>query len=110
MPAETKIAFLQYMKTEDERDKEKRRRLRRHILYGMFDTEAAFRYVQGREGQVEGWYACIREILEPKITLLRECDQRRIIASLTMEKARMEAQAEDGGKWKQILEQLLKHR
>ncbi len=110
MPAETKIAFLQYMKTEDERDKEKRRRLRRHILYGMFDTEAAFRYVQGREGQVEGWYACIREILEPKITLLRECDQQRIIASLTMEKARMEAQAEDGGKWKQLLEQLLKHR
>lgn len=107
MPVEDKIAFLQYRKEED---KEKRRRLRRHILYGMFDTETAFRYAQGREGLVEDWYACIQETLEPKITLLRECDQWRIIASLTMEKARMEAQEEDGGKWKQLLGQLLKHR
>ncbi len=107
IPVETKIAFLQYMKEEN---KEKRRRLRRHVLYGMFDAETAFRYAQGREAQVGDWYACMRETLEPCITLLGKNDQLRIIASLTMEKAWMEARAEDGGKWKQLLEQLLKHR
>lgn len=101
MPSETKIAFLKYTKSED---KEELRRLRGQVLYRMFNTETAFRYAGDREGRIGDWYNCVRESLEPEITMLREGDQQRIIVTLAMERARVE-----GGKSKDLYERLVKY-
>ncbi len=87
IPSETKIAFIEYARTTDKR---KARKLRGQAVYGIFNSEEAFRLAQGRESNIESWYHFVKEILDPTISLFSESDQQRIIALITKEKAELD--------------------
>ena len=87
IPAEAKTAFVSYTKAQDVDEIQK---LRGMVTYYIFNSEIAFERAKSRESNIGGWYDCIRELLEPSITLLTVEDQRKIIALLTREKAELD--------------------
>ena len=60
------------------------------MVYGIFNTETAFGLAKGKESNIGGWYECMKEMLDPAITLLNESDQQKIIALIAKEKAELD--------------------
>ena len=84
IPADAKVAFIRYTKASD---KNEIQQLRGQVVYHLFNSEIAFDLAKNKEGNIESWYDCIRETLDPAITLLNEEDQQKIVALLAKEKA-----------------------
>ncbi len=91
IPAEVKIAFLEYAKTADDTVIE---RLREKIVYHIFDSEEAFCFAKGKEENIAFWQNCLLERLEPDITILPEYAQNQILALLAKEKAQFDGKKE----------------
>ncbi len=91
IPAEAKVAFVKYTKAAR---KEELQKLRGQVIYHLFNSESAFGLAWDKEGDIKAWYDCIREMLDPAITLLKEHDQRKIIAVLAREKTQIDRSAE----------------
>lgn len=87
IPAEAKVAFIRYTKAVN---KEEIQELRGQVVYHLFNTETAFGLARNKEDDIKGWYDCMREMLDPSISLLKEHDQKKIIAVLAREKARLD--------------------
>lgn len=87
IPAEAKAAFVRYTGAET---KDEIQKLRGQILYQFFNAETAFGLAKGREKNIEEWYHCICEILEPDIGKLPELARKQIVAAIAMEKARLD--------------------
>lgn len=90
IPAESKVAFIRYTKASDKNEIQK---LRGQVVYHLFNSEIAFDLAKNKEGNIESWYDCIRETLDPAITLLNEEDQQKIVALLAKEKAQIDGDA-----------------
>ena len=90
IPAESKVAFIRYTKASDKNEIQK---LRGQVVYHLFNSEIAFDLAKYKEGNIESWYDCIRETLDPAITLLNEEDQQKIVALLAKEKAQIDGDA-----------------
>lgn len=87
IPSEAKAAFIRYTKATE---KEEVQKLRGQVVYGIFNTETAFGLAKGKESNIGGWYECMKEMLDPAITLLNESDQQKIIALIAKEKAELD--------------------
>lgn len=82
IPSEAKVAFIRYTKAEAKNEIQK---LRGQVVYSLFNSEIAFGFAKGKEGDINCWYNSVKEMLEPNINLFVESDQQRIIALLTRE-------------------------
>lgn len=91
IPADSKVAFIKYTEAND---KDEIQKLRGQVVYHIFNSEIVFGLAKEKELNIEIWYNCIKEMLEPNITLLSEEDQRKIIALLTREKAQRDGNIE----------------
>ena len=87
IPAESKIAFVKYINATE---KDEIQKLREQVLYHIFNSEIAFGLAKSQESDIVAWYHCIREMLEPDITSFDDDDQKKIVANLTKERARMD--------------------
>ena len=88
---EAKVSFIRYTKANT---KEQIQKLREQVVYSIFNSEVAFDMAKGRENNIEEWYDCIKEVLDPNITLLNEIDQQKIIALITKEQAQIDGTSE----------------
>jgi hypothetical protein len=102
LPAESKVAFIKYTEATQ---KDEIQKLRGQVVYHIFNSEIAFGLAKGKESNIEIWYDCIKEMLEPNITLLTIDDQKKIIALLTREKAQMDNNLES----QSLFERLMKY-
>ena len=102
IPAESKVAFIKYTEAIK---KDEIQKLRGQIVYHIFNSEIAFGLAKGKEADIKTWYDCIKEMLEPDITLLTIDDQKKIIALLTREKAQMDNNLES----QSLFERLMKY-
>ena len=84
IPTEAKIAFNKFAEALE---KEEIQRLRGLILYSIFNTETAFDMARIHENDIASWYAKMREILDPDLSIFDEMDCEKIIAVLAKEKA-----------------------
>lgn len=102
IPAEAKVAFIKYTEANQ---KDEIQKLRGQVVYYIFNSEIAFGLAQGKESDIGNWYDCMKEMLEPNITLLTVEDQKKIIALLTREKAQMDNNLES----QTLFERLMKY-
>lgn len=100
--SEAKVAFIRYTKSET---KEEIQKFRGQVVYSLFNSEIAFGLAKGKESNINSWYDCIKEVLEPNIMRLSEKDQQKIIALLTKEKAQLDGTAETT----ELFERLIDH-
>lgn len=91
IPAETKVAFVQYMQATD---KPELQRLRGQIVYTIFNSETAFDMAKVYESNINSWYRRMCEALEPDLHLFSENDRQKIVAVLVKEKADRDASVE----------------
>lgn len=86
IPSEAKVSFIRYTKakTKDEIGK-----LRREVVYSLFNSEIAFELAKEKEDDIRDWYSCIKEILEPNIMFLDEFNLQKIIALLAKERTQL---------------------
>ncbi len=91
IPTESKVAFINYTTATN---KEEIQKLRGQVVYHLFNSEVAFGLAKSKESNIAAWYACIKEMLDPAITLLSKIDQQKIIALLTREKAELDGTTE----------------
>ena len=97
MPAETKLAFLEYARKnhptgmEDEKEFEK---LRENMVYYMLNAEETFCFARGKENDVLSWRNYLLARLEPDITILSEYAQNQILTLLAKEKAQLDEKDE----------------
>lgn len=102
IPAESKVAFIKYTEATQ---KDEIQKLRGQVVYHIFNSEIAFGLAKGKESDIKIWYDCIKEMLEPNITLLTVDDQKKIIALLAREKAQMDNNLES----KSLFERLMNY-
>lgn len=102
IPSEAKVSFIRYTKATK---KDEVQKLRAQVVYSIFNSEVAFGLAKSKESNIDSWYECIREMLEPTIMSLNQNDQQKIIALLTKEKARIDGNEES----KSLFNRLLKH-
>ena len=102
IPSEAKVAFIRYTKSET---KEEIQKFRGQVVYSLFNSEIAFGLAKGKESNINSWYDCIKEMLEPNIMLLSKNDQQKIIALLTKEQAQLDGTAETAD----LFERLINH-
>ena len=102
IPSEAKVAFIRYTKSET---KEEIQKFRGQVVYSLFNSEIAFGLAKEKESNINSWYDCIKEMLEPNIMLLSENDQQKIIALLTKEQAQLDGTAETAD----LFERLINH-
>ena len=100
--SQAKVSFIRYTKAQS---KDEIQKLRGQVVYNLFNSEVAFGLAKGKEGNIETWYDCIKEMLDPTITLLSEVDQQKIIALLTKEKAQIDGTLETTD----LFERFIKH-
>lgn len=81
--AAAKTAFIRYKNAKYKEDFQK---FRGQVVYQMFNTDTVFELARDKEDNIEAWYECIKETLDPEITALNEADQRKIVAILTRER------------------------
>lgn len=96
-----KIAFVKYIKATE---KGEIQALREQIVYRLFNSEIAFGLAKTKESDIDGWYKCIKDILEPSIVELEETDQKKIIALLTKEKAQIEKTQETKALFERLMD------
>ena len=103
IPSEAKVAFIKYTeaKTEDEIQK-----LRGKVVYHLFNSESAFALAKSKEADVESWFNCIKEILDPAIISLNEIEQQKIIAVITREKAHMDGTSETADLFNRLIDHM----
>ena len=82
IPAEAKVSFVKYVAAKE---KDEIQKLRGQVVYHLFNAEMACGLAKTKSSNIESWYSCIKDILEPNIGILCEEDQRKIIAMLTMQ-------------------------
>ena len=102
IPAEAKVAFIKYTEANQ---KDEIQKLRGQVVYYIFNSEIAFGLAKGKESDIGNWYDCMKEMLDPNITLLTVEDQKKIIALLTREKAQMDNNLES----QTLFERLMKY-
>lgn len=91
IPAEAKVSFVKYVAAKE---KDEIQKLRGQVVYHLFNAEMAFGLAKTKSSNIESWYSCIKDILEPNIGILCEEDQRKIIAMLTRQKAELDRNKE----------------
>lgn len=100
IPAESKVAFIKYTGATQ---KDEIQKLRGQVVYHIFNSEIAFGLAKGKESDIKIWYDCIKEMLEPNITLLTVDDQKKIIALLAREKAQMDNNLESNSLFERLM-------
>lgn len=100
IPVESKIAFIKYTKATK---KDEIQKFRGQVVYHIFNSEIAFGLVKSKESNIGTWYSCIKEMLEPNITLLAEDDQKKIIALLAREKAQLDNNLESQSLFERLM-------
>ena len=101
--SESKISFIRYTKAQT---KEEVQKLRGQVVYELFNSDLAFRLAGGKENDMDLWYGCFKEMLDPSITSLDELTQQKIIALLTKEKAQMDGTAESVDLFERLMEHI----
>lgn len=90
---ETKIAFMKYVRASK---KKVIQSLREQIIYHLFNSDIAFGMARDKENNIKSWYAYIGSVLEPDITFLPECDQKKIIMILVKARRELNGTTETG--------------
>ena len=90
---ETKIAFMKYVRASK---KKVIQSLREQIIYHLFNSDIAFGMARDKENNIKSWYAYIGSVLEPNITFLPECDQKKIIMILVKARRELNGTTETG--------------
>ncbi len=103
IPSEAKVSFIQYTKAETKTEVQK---LRGQVVYSLFNSEIAFGLAKGKESNIAIWYDCIKEMLDPAITLLSEIDQQKIIALLTKEQAQIDGTPETADLFERFIDHI----
>ena len=101
IPAEAKAAFIRYTETIDKAEIQK---LRGQVVYCIFNSEMAFGIAKSKEENIDAWYKCIKEILEPQIGMLTESDQQKIVALLAREKAELDQKLESQSLFERLMD------
>lgn len=101
IPAEAKVSFIRYTKAVE---KDEIQKLRGQVVYHIFNSDIAFGLAKSKETNIEAWYDCIKEMLDPNITLLAESDQQKIIALLTKEKAQIDGNMESQSLFERLMD------
>ena len=70
--------------------------LREQIIYHLFNSDIAFGMARDKENNIKSWYAYIGSVLEPNITFLPECDQKKIIMILVKARRELNGTTETG--------------
>lgn len=96
----SKIAFRSYVGATE---KEEIQTLREKIVFQLFNTEIAFSIAKNKESDIDRWYKCIRDNLEPSIAMLEDEVQKKIIALLTKEKAHIDKTRETQALFKRLM-------
>lgn len=102
IPAESKVAFIRYTEATQ---KDEIQKLRGQVVYSIFNSEIAFGLAKRKESDIDIWYECMKEMLEPNITLLTVDDQKKIITLLAREKAQIDHNLES----RSFFERLIKY-
>ena len=100
IPAESKVAFVKYTEATQ---KDEIQKLRGEVIYHLFNSEIAFGLARGKEADIANWYDCMKETLEPNITLLAVDDQKKIIALLTREKGQLDKNLESQSLFERLI-------
>jgi hypothetical protein len=86
-----KVEFIRYTESND---KEEIQRIRSKIIYQIYNSENVFRIAKGREGNIDLWFKCIRDNLEPSIDYMEEVEQNKVVANLVLERNRIDGSKE----------------